>query len=162
MGRALVIALVAFAVALSGCGGDDDDDGGDTGGGGTTTSASGQAQQTPGKAVRCSQRSFRVAFDPEGTIVVAAADDNLASLSETDQTVSGRCTIAREAGPFDQAGLTESSAEKVTLTCNVRAPADFVVRGTNLVIAVRPQAIVSATVGDRIQWSNVCLPEEDR
>ena len=37
-----------------------------------------------------------------------------------------------------------------------------VVRGTNLVVAVRPQAIVSATVGDRIEWSNVCLREEDR
>ena len=155
-----MLSAVALIVAFTGCGGDDDE--GEEGGNGTTTSASAETEQSDAQAVRCAQRSFRVAFDPEGTIVVAAADDTLASLSETSQRVGGGCTVAQETGPFDQSGLTESAAEKVTLVCNVRESADFVVRGTNLVVAVRPQAIVSATVGDRIEWSNVCLREEDR
>jgi len=159
MKHLLVVIALGAVIAAAGCGGDDEGDGGAAGN--ATTSASEQAQQTEGKAVRCSQRSFRVAFDPEGTIVVAAADDTLASLSRTAQTVSGRCTLTREGGPFEQTGLQESSSEKVTLTCNVRESADFVVRGTNLVIAVRPNAIVSASVGDRIQWSNVCLAAEE-
>ena len=149
-------ALVALLFALAGCGGDEGDDDGDGG----ETSAAEQAQQTAGKSVRCSQRSFRVAFDPDGTIVVASADDTLASLSDTEQTVSGRCTIASEAGDIDESGLAESSSEKVTLACNVRAPADFLVNGKELVIAVRPQAIVASAVGGNIRWSNVCLPEE--
>ena len=154
--RAIALLSVVFALASAACGGDDDSEGP------TTTSASAQAEQTEGQAVRCSQRSFRVAFDPEGSIVVAAANDTLASLGDAAPKVSDRCTITREAGPFDQSGLADSSNEKVTLVCNVRESADFVIRGTNLVIAVRPQTIVSASVGDRIQWSNVCLPEETR
>ena len=158
MRRELVVLLIA-SVDGEGCGGDDDDEAARNG---TTTSAQAQAEQTPGKAARCSQRAFRVAFDPAGTSVVTAADTTLATLSETEQTVSERCTITRETGPFEQGRLGKSSAERVTLTCNVRESADFVIRGTNLVIAVRPQAIVSASVGDRIEWSNVCLPEADR
>ena len=118
-------AVVLFAVAAAACGGDDDGNAAET-----RTSAAEQAEQTPGKAVRCGQRSFRVAFDPEGAVVVAAADDTLASVTQTQQTVSGRCTLTREEGPFDQGQLRDRSSDVVTISCNVREPPDIVVRGT--------------------------------
>ena len=144
------IAAVALVVAVAGC----------TFGRGerTPTRAAPSEEWTRGISVRCAAKALRVEFDPRARVVVTSGGTRLAAATFTSHGLNDRCrhvphTCCDHEGP----GVIVYS--QLRLRCVLGQRAEISVQaivnearrrvGTNVVVAVRGQPMVSALLKHR-------------